>query len=376
MKILHIGLADHFTDNMLYQDNILTDLNAKAGHDVVIISDCFMFKDGELVKTEECDTLLDNGVRLIRLSYDRIINDFVSEKIQKAHRTRKLLREIKPDAILYHGVCGYELMDTAKYAKKKGIPFYIDSHENFKNTAMTPVSKFAYKYIHGIFVKKALPVAWKILYVGTPEKEYLMKMYKIPKSRLEFFPLGGILLSEEEQIEYRKKMIKERDFPEDAIICAHSGKMDKGKKTEDVIKAFSGNSDPRLRLLIFGQIPDIIKPVLEPLIAADDRISFLGWKTADEQKEILGATDLYMQPGTYSATAQNALCHGCAVILNRDYEEIMNDAPYYEETEDGIARVLKEITADRSVLENRKNRCFKLAADVFDYEKMAERYLH
>ncbi len=375
MKILHIGIASHFTDKMLYQDNILAELNAKAGHDVTFITDCYEYKDGVLTITDECDIVLDNGVRLIRVKYDRIINGFVTEKIQKAKRVEKLLHDITPDTILYHGVCGYELMDVAKYAKEKGIPLYIDSHENFKNTAMTPISKFAYKYIHGFFVKKALPVAKKILYVGDAEREYLEKMYNIPNDMLEFFPLGGILLSKEKQEKYRQELIKEKGFPEDSIICAHSGKMDKGKKTEDVIKAFSCINDSRLRLLIYGSIPDDMKDILNPLIDADERISFLGWKNADEQEKILGATDLYIQPGTYSATAQIALCDGCAVILNHGYERSMEDAAFYEEDAKGIEQIIRNIVEDESYLSKAKQRCAELAARRFDYVKMADRYL-
>ncbi|MBO4458981.1 MAG: glycosyltransferase family 4 protein [Butyrivibrio sp.] len=375
MKVLHIGIASHFTDKMLYQDNILSDFNAKAGHDVTYISDCYLYRDGALTETEECDCVLDNGVRLIRVRYDRVLNGFITRKIQKAKKIVELLNEISPDTILYHGVCGYELMDVAKYVKEKGIPFYIDSHESFQNTAMTPISKFAYKYIHGFFVRKALPVARKILYVGDAEREYLEEMYNISDDMLEYYPLGGILLDEEKQKKYRKRFIQDMHFPENVIVCTHSGKMDKGKKTEEVIKAFSKVDDNRLRLLIYGRIPDEMKDTLYPLIEADERISFLGWKNASEQEEILGATDIYIQPGTYSATAQIALCDGCAVILNRGYMRAMEDAAFYEEDAEGIEKVIRTITEDDNKLLIAKQKCAELAARRFDYKKMSDRYL-
>lgn len=375
MKVLHIGLTSHYTDKMLYQDNILPDINVKAGHDVTFITDIFEYKNGDLTKTDECDLVLDNGVRLIRLSYDRIINDFITNKIQKCKKIARLLDDIQPDTILYHGVCGYELMDVAAYVRKHDIPFYIDSHENFKNTAMTMVSRFAYKYIHGYFIKKSIPYAKKILYIGYPEKEYLQELYHISDDRLEYFPLGGIILNESKQNEYRKKMINEMGFPTDAIICAHSGKMSKGKKTEDILRAFLKVTDERLRLIIFGSIPEEMKTVLEPLIEADGRVLFIGWKDAKEQEGILGATDLYIQPGTYSATAQIALCDGCALIVNDGYKDAMGEAPFYEDNAMGIERILKEITDDLQVLTDAKAKCYDLAIRQFDYKKMAERYL-
>lgn len=375
MKVLHIGLTSHFTDKMLYQDNILSDLNAKAGHDVTFISDTFEYKNGSLDETDECDIRLDNGVRLIRLKYDRIINDFVTNKIQKCKKLVDYLNEIQPNMILYHGVCGFELMDVAQYVKRKQIRFYIDSHENFQNTAMTFISKLAYKYIHGYFIKKAIPVVNKVLYIGYPEKDYLDDMYYIPKEKLEYFPLGGIILEREKQKEYRSQLIEKLGFSSDVIICSHSGKMDVGKKTKEVLMAFQKVPDKRLRLLIYGSIPKDMKTVLEPMMKKDSRVVFLGWKTAMEQEEILGATDLYIQPGTYSATAQIALCEGCALIVNRGYKRTMKDAVIYGEEEKDIEMVLTRILSEQGYLENIKETGFNYAKKSFDYKILAQRYL-
>ncbi|MBR3739645.1 MAG: glycosyltransferase [Clostridia bacterium] len=375
MKVLHIGLVSHFTDKMLYQENVLVDMNAKAGHDVTFISDIGMYKDGTLTKTNECDVRLENGVRLIRVRYDRIINDFITGKIQKARFIPRYLNEIRPDAILYHGVCGYEMIDVAKYVKKYNIPFYMDSHENFKNTAMTPISKFAYKYIHGFFFRKARPYIRKVLYVGFPEKEYLQKMYHLKQSEMELFSLGGILLSEDSQKMYRKQIINDLGFPEDSIICAHSGKMVKGKRTEEVIKGFSSVRDARLRLIIYGSIPEEMKSTLVPLIEKDERISFLGWKTADEQNQILGATDLYLQPGTYSATAQVAICDGCVTLVNEGYKELFEDAAFYETDASGIENVLRMIIDEPNILVSMKEKGKIIAEKKLNYESLAKRYL-
>ena len=81
MKILHIALLSHFTCGMAYQDNVLVEINAADGHDVTIISDTMYYKDGVLTDGEEEDIILPDGVRLIRLKYDRIVNSFITEKI-------------------------------------------------------------------------------------------------------------------------------------------------------------------------------------------------------------------------------------------------------------------------------------------------------
>jgi len=49
---------------------------------------------------------------------------------------------------------------------------------------------------------------------------------------------------------------------------------------------------------------------------ADHRIQFVGWKSAEELRDLLCAADVYIQPGTQSATMQMSLCARCAVILD------------------------------------------------------------
>ncbi len=377
MNILHIGLVSHLTESMLYQDNYLSELNAKDGHNVIFISDVYVYKDGKLIETVECDKVMDNKVRLIRLKYDYIINSFISQKIQKVKKIFDYLNIIKPDVILYHGLCGYELMDVAKYVKNNtNVLFYVDSHENFNNTAKNIISKFAYKYIHGFFINKALLYIKKVLYIGFPEKKYIKDMYGLSDEKLEYFPLGGIIIDKKLQEKYRQEIINEMDFPKDIIICTHSGKINNLKKTNQVIKAFSNIKNNKLRLLIYGSIQDDLKNEINSLIEKDNRIYFLGWKNSIEQEKILGATDLYIQPGSESATAQVALCSGCALIVNRKYYlEAFKDNVFYAESIQEIEDILNRIICDANVLYKMKDKCYELAKNELDYEVLSKKYL-
>jgi hypothetical protein len=53
MKILHACLASHYTEGMSYQDNLLPDQNAHDGHDVTVISDCYVYQNDRLVEVLE-----------------------------------------------------------------------------------------------------------------------------------------------------------------------------------------------------------------------------------------------------------------------------------------------------------------------------------
>lgn len=377
MIILHIGLLDHFTEGMFYQDNILPKYNIEDGHDVVFITDSYKFVNGKLIYTGEEDRMINNHFRLIRLDYDFILSSFITKKIQKVSKLKNYLESIHPNVILYHNICGYELMDVADYVKKNpSTLFYADSHTSFVNSAKNIFSKFAYKYIHGIFVKKALPYIKKVLYVGYDSKEYLQEMYNIPEKQMEFFPMGGIITTEEEQIADRKQFISENNLPTDSKIFMHSGKLDSGKKTANLIRAFKNINDEKSYLFIFGSIPDDQYKILSELIDSDRRVVFLGWKTGDEISFLLNAADVYCQPGTYSATSQMALCCGCAEIVYPydNYKFFYKENVLYAEDDDSLKDALEILTVQKN-LSAYKKKGYKFAKKYLDYRIISRRYL-
>ncbi len=381
MKILHISLYAHYTEGMLYQENVLIDMNRKDGHDVTIITDVERYEGGKLVKGPEEDRIMANGARLIRLKHDRVINSFFTEKIQKCRKLRKYLEEIQPDTILYHGVNGYEMMDVAKYCKEHPeCLFYMDSHEDYTNSAMTFASKTFYKFIHGHFVHKALPQVDKVLYIGIQMKEWLKDIYNIPDEKMEFMALGGIIYSAEQQSAARQDIINRYALPKDAIILAHSGKLEAGKRTAELLTAFSKVKDPRLALFVFGSIPEDMESTLRPLIEADSRIHFMGWKVNKEIEQFLAGVDLYCQPGGQSSTFETAICCGCvnmtyphATYKDETYSDCDGDNYFFVDGTEDMVNVFKQITDNPMVLEQKKAKSFAFAKLQFDYEVIARR---
>lgn len=378
MRIVHIGLKSHYTEGMLYQDNILSDIHARMGHDVTFITDTLCFQGNELIRVPEEETILTNGVRLIRFNYDYILTKFISNKIHKVKELYSTLERIKPDVILFHGVCGYELMNVARYINEHPeVQFYVDSHEDFNNTARHLVSKLAYKYIHGYFVKKALPKIKKILFLTLEIKQYLQNMYSIPEEMLEFYPLGGIVVSEENQSFYREKIIQSFNLNQDTIICAHSGKLEIGKRTKELLSAFNQIQDDRMHLFIFGSIPKEQEHILYPMINSNKNVHFLGWKNNTEITDFLAGVDLYCQPGTQSATFQVALCCGCATMVYPypSHKYLMGEECFYVNSEKDIKEVFEAIIEDQKILSEMKEKSYKTAKKKIDYEELAKRIL-
>ncbi len=376
MKILHLGLVSHYTEGMTYQDNFISDINSRHGNEVIYISDNYLYKGNEIIEVQEEDKNLKNNVRLIRVKHDKILNKFITSKIQKVKKLNIMIQNMKPDCILYHGVCGYELMTVAKYKKTHPeLLFYVDSHEDFNNTAKNILSKFAYKYIHGYFLKKALPYINKILYISEESKDYLVEMYDLNEKMLEWFPLGGTIVSEEVLRKNRQEVFKKLNFDDNVIVFGHSGKLDRNKKTRELIRAFSSIKNPTFRLIIFGSIPNEEQEELISLIESDSRIVFLGWQNDTEILKLLSAIDMYCQPGTQSATMQNAMCCKSALMLYpyKSHVIYLQNNGYFVKDEIEIMNVFENISNNPSKLIDMKNESYNFASKFLDYEKLSAR---
>ncbi len=381
MKILHIGLPSHFTEGMLYQENMLIAQNLADGHEVTVITDVWHYEGSDLVDGGEEDRIMENGARLIRLNYDKVINSLFTEKLQKCKRLNKYLEELAPDSILWHGVCGYEMMDVAKYVKAHPkTKFYMDSHEDYTNSAMTFASKAFYKMIHGHFVHKALPQVDKVLYLGSQMRDWLKDIYNIPDEKMEFFAIGGIIYDEEKQNLARQDIINKFALPKDAIICAHSGKLSAGKRTAELLRAFKRVKNDNLEMFVFGSIPKEQEEIIRPLIEADSRIHFMGWKVNKEIEQFLAGVDLYCQPGGQSSTFETAMCCGCANMTyphetykDATYSDCAGENYFFVDGEADMVEVFEKITANPKILTMTKQKSFAYAKKQFDYEKIARR---
>ena len=85
LRIAHICQAASYTEGMLYQDNVLPDINIADGHEVLIIADCTCYVNGKLTTVPEEDKKLENGIRLVRLEFGlKFLPNIIRNKIPYA----------------------------------------------------------------------------------------------------------------------------------------------------------------------------------------------------------------------------------------------------------------------------------------------------
>lgn len=375
LNILHIGSASFFTENMNYQDNLLSEQNLKDGHKVTYIANCEAYVEGVIQQVGCSDKIISNGLRLIRMPFTFVLNTFISSKFRKISRLYEQIKKINPDTILFHGCCAWDLMTVAKYKKKHpNTKLYVDSHEDFNNSATNWVSK---NILHRLFyrpiIRKAYKYIDKIFYISLECKDLLTELYGLAEEKMEFYPLGGKIIAEDERKTIRAKKRKELEVDEKDILLIHSGKMDKLKRTQEILTAFSKVNDERMKLVLLGSIPDDLKESITKLIDSDCRVKYLGWVNANQLTEYLCACDLYLQPGSQSATMQNAMCCGCAIMLypHNSHQPFLNDNGWYVETQDDMVNVFLEVSRDPEMLIFMKNKSLKIANEMLDYKKLA-----
>jgi glycosyltransferase involved in cell wall biosynthesis len=269
------------------------------------------------------------------------------------------------------------MLAIAKY--KKNNPqcrVYIDSHEDVNNSGTFWFSMFfQYKIFNRILVNLVKKYVDKFFYISEESKDFLKNIYKLSDELLEFYPLGGNIIDDKLRVENALVIRKKYNLELDDFIIVHTGKLDAGKKTLLLLNAFANIEDSRVKLFIIGSIPDDMKDELVPLIEGHPRIIFTGWKRSEEMVQYLCAADLYVQPGTQSATMQNAICCGAPVALfpHRSHEPYVHGNGFFIRNESDCVKAIQMAIAAPSLVTKMKNNSLKLGERVLNYKKLAAR---
>lgn len=380
MRIAHVCLSCFYIDGYAYQENELVRRHVQDGHDVTVIASTENYGlDRRLTYVEPSSYMGGDGALVIRVPYSRWLPQKIMRKLRLHPGVFTLLKQIQPDLIVFHGLCGWELNAVAKYKKLNPVTLlYVDSHEDQNNSARGFISRFIlHKIYYAAVIKACISYFDKVLCVSLETMDFVSDTYGIPRSKLEFFPLGGRVFDEEE---YKRRRISGREragvSAEDVLIL-QSGKMGARKKVLESLQAFVATPGVGLRFVLAGSIEDSLRNDVNMLIASDSRIIYLGWQSSEELTDLLCAADVYVQPGSQSATMQMALCCRCPVIL----DDVPSHVPYIDgngwavRDRNGLADAFKEIAANPNKLCSMSKRSFGIASSLLDYRMLAKRLL-
>ena len=378
MKIVHLELAGFYNENMSYQTNQLVKQNCLDGHDVTIISTNYQWKEGILSRIPIGNHITAEGARLIRLPYVPSLSNFNYHKFRKVRGLYRLLESIAPDVILSHDLCYWSVLDVIRYKKDHPeVKLYADTHTAYENSGTNWLSLHVlHRMFYRPLIQKVLPYLEKYWYVGVGEKKFSRGVYNVPESLMECYPLGGVLFSPDEYEEKRARRRVELGLEPDELLLVHTGKLGPLKRTKELLQAFADIPELNAKLIIIGSIPEETKSDILPLVNLDSRVEYLGWKSAADLMEYLCAADLYCQPGSGSATLQNAICCGCPVVAFPidSYVELLDRGQFFwVQTQNDMEDVFRNIAKDSDLLSSKTKGAWSCAREILDYRKLAAR---
>ncbi len=378
MKIVHCCLSNFYIDDFAYQENELVAHHVADGHQVLVIASTeSLDKAGRPTYLPAGEYFGSDGARVVRLPYRRWLPHIVMKKLRIHTGVLTQLNTFRPDVIMFHGTCGWELRTAVAYKKvNPDVELYVDSHEDFNNSARTWASKWLLHYCYYRLILRS-SLAWieKVLCVNIAAMRFMSEFYGVPEVITEFYPLGGRVVGDDEY-EHKRTLVRERyAVGANEVLFVQSGKIDRAKMLHVSLAAFSTLQDTRFKFIVAGHLQSDVAADSEPRMAQDSRIRFVGWLTPDDLRDLLCAADVYLQPGSQSATMQMSLCCRCAVII----DDVASHEPFVEGNgwlvgkqltlEDAIRDAANPHT-DRATMSQRSH---AIARRLLDYKTLAAR---
>lgn len=377
-RIAHVCLACFYVDGMGYQENILPKKHHQQGNVVEIITSQYCFTSDYKPSTRPVGRHInENGIDVVVLPYRG--NKKVSSILHYVDGLYEELVKFNPDIIFCHGLSFLSINDLCKYCKRFNVKLYCDCHADYFNT---PTKGFKYYLLNKIFwpsvakkVQRYCTKAWGV----TPARcEYLKTVYRFPKDKVDLLVMGG----DEDYINLKDKSILQKHIresykiPDDSIVIASGGKINKGKKIVELMDAIGDIEG--FYLLVFGSLSDDIKEEFNHKLVQYNNVIYLGWANQEQVNNYLISADLAVFPGTHSVLWEQAVACGTPAIYKyRDmmtHVDVGGNCVFLEQSDPlSIRSAIELLINNKDKFEKMKRIAVDKGAPLFSYNNIALR---
>lgn len=355
MRIAHICLANFYIDGFGYQENVLTKMHRRMGHEVLIVASTETYVDQtRLGYVSPGRYLNEDGIEVRRLPYKARVPRFLRTKVRAYEGLEASLEEFRPDLIFVHDVQFWDFLTIRRYVRRRPTPVFADCHTDFVNSARGFISR---RLLHGLYYRWILsqvdPIVQRYFPTLPARGDFLHQVYRLDPAKMELLPFGvddtrtaGI-----DRAAVRGAVRAELGIPADALVLVTGGKLDLRKNIHTAIERFSALKHAgelgEARLIVFGKATPEVEAALSR-IDIHPHVHMLGWAAPNDIYRFFWAADLALFPGTHSVLWEEAIGHGLGAVFHAwpgmDHLDLGGNARIIEdarpETLDGLLRGL------------------------------------
>lgn len=376
MRVLHVCVCGPYTDGLAYQENELVSQHVDLGYDVTVIAATDTYgQDKKIVHVAPGTSTLQCGARLIRLPYAFGAKGWFASKLRAHQGMSACLESTRPDRILFHGLCAWDLLQVARYVRRHpAVRLLADCHEDFNNSAMSWASReLLHKRFYRSIFQRSLPEISEVLCVTVESLNFATDFYGSPRAKSRIYPLGTVIESAESNARRREQFRRHHGFANDDIVIAQTGKLDRTKKLAEALSAFRATDAARLKFVIAGLMTEDVRRECLPMIRADARITELGWVATDELRTVLAGSDFFLQPFGQTVTTQMAMGYGCAILAQDlpSHRWLVKDNGKLFEDASELSSVFDWVKANEQKITQMREASRGFAARHLDYRQLA-----
>lgn len=378
MNILH--LTPIYWDNWGYQENILPENQSKMGHKVTVIAPAVSLssyrKDIDGKKRE----YVIEGVRIIRLPLKwQIFNRF----FWFVGLYDQLCAE-KPDIIMIHDLAMLPTFEVLKYKQYfRGCLIYADFHSDYKNSATNFISKYLlHMIIWRFIIRKALPYLERVYYVRPSVKRFISELYGLPDHKIEELKFGADIkqFSVQERHDICATTRNVLRIPDNAFVVCTGGKIDAGKKVDILLSAIQIINNPRIHILIFGEVSKEYDSYFRPLIEKTNNTHYVGWVEGKHVYDYFLSSDIAIFLGGHSVLWEQAIGSGTPTIFNAldgsEYLDVGGNSHYiYSNNISEVVQMLRLLLFNPSILDSMRNVALTKGKETFSFETITTKLL-
>jgi glycosyltransferase involved in cell wall biosynthesis len=393
MKI--VQATSYFSPEFGYEEYNISRKLVELGHDVSIITSdrIFPFKNvKELLKRIDSQyTTRDRGIGLSKnegINVYRLpcafelIADFIL-----LFNLRATLKHIKPDIVHIHEPIQGGIAFIAGH-KDLGFKLLVDQHsyattfdeaKTFKNR----VAHYQFLYLRKYFARYAFNRADAITAVTPRTKQFMVDVEGIPEDRIEIVPLGINVGLFNHNSKARIRIRNELNVSPETPMILTAGRIDRAKRYEQLLKAFSEvNKKVDSKLVIMGSGDKEYEQKLHNEVSKlgiKKSVKFIEFVKKDFLSEYYSAADIGFWNKASITILEAMHCKLPVVIPDQDtikpYVSNNNGLLFKENDIDMLKEQLLSLAKDKKTRENMGIRGKKLVEEKYSYSATTKQYL-